>query len=225
MNTKSFTPIAALAALACLPSLASAQAAGTWSGRLSVTQIDPQVNSGDLTPSHVPGVKVDITSATRLGGGINYMLTDHIAIDLPLSAPFKHKLNGDGSIHKAGELGDVKVIPATLLAQYRFGDPAATVRPYVGGGLTYAFFYGHHSTRTLSALTGGTLAKPTTQEVESKLGSTLQAGIQMELGSRWFLDATVLKTFLKTKGKLSTGQTIDITLDPVSVSLGIGKHF
>ena len=39
------------------------------------------------------------------------------------------------------------------------------------------------------------------------------------------VEGTVVKTFLKTKGTLSTGQTIDVTLDPLTLCLGIGYRF
>jgi outer membrane protein len=61
--------------------------------------------------------------------------------------------------------------------------------------------------------------------VESKLALTLQAGVSVALNERWFLDAMVAKTFLKSRATLSTGQTLDIKLDPVTVSLGVGMRF
>ena len=113
----------------------------------------------------------------------------------------------------------------TLFAQYRFGEPTASFRPYVGAGPTYAKFFKERSTATLSALTGGTPTNPTTLSVESKLVPTIQMGATWRLQDRWFVDAMVAKTFLKTRTSLSTGQTLDIKLDPVTVSLAVGMKF
>ena len=128
---------AAVALAAC--GLASAQTAGTWSARIGVTNLSPDVNSGNLSAPSFPNTKVDAKGNTQLSGGINYMLTDNLALDLPLATPFKHDLVGDGAIAGVGKLGSTKAIPATLLLQYRFNEPNAAFRPYVALGLTYAY--------------------------------------------------------------------------------------
>jgi outer membrane protein len=141
---------------------------------------------------------------------------------LPLALPFKHDIVGAGAIAGVGKLGEVKALPMTLLAQYRFGAVDAKVRPYLAAGPTYAKFYHERSTGTLSSLTAGS---PTTLTVESKLGLTVEAGASFKLNERWSLDAAVAKTFLKTKTSLSTGQTIETKLDPTSVMLAVGYMF
>ena len=171
----------AVAALALCSISAQAQQAGSWLGRIGATNINPHVTSGDLTAPSLPGTKADIDDNTQLGGGITYMMTNNVAIDLPLALPFKHTLSGAGAIAGAGKLGDVKALPITLLAQYRFGDANAKVRPYVGAGATYAKFYRERSTGVLSALTGGS---PTTFSVDSKLAPTIQAGVSMMLNDK-----------------------------------------
>ena len=206
-------------------SAAHAQTAGSWLVRGGLTQIAPDVTSGDLSAPSLAGTKADVGSSTRLSGGITYMYTDHFSVDLPLALPFKHELTGDGAIAGVGKIGEVKALPMSLFAQYRFGEAKAKFRPYVGAGPTYAMFFDELSTPTLSALTGGTPANPTTFSVKSKLALTLQVGASMALNDRWFLDVMLAKTFLKTRNTLSTGQTLDITLDPVTVSVGVGMRF
>lgn len=109
--------------------------------------------------------------------------------------------------------------------QYRFLEPGARFRPYVGAGPTYAKFYKARSTNSLSALTGGTPATPTTLSIESRLGLSIAVGGIFNINDRWFVDGTVVKTFLKTRTTLSTGQTLDTKLDPVTLSLGVGYRF
>ena len=96
------------------------------------------------------------------------------------------------------------------------------MRPYLGAGMTYAKVYHETGTGTLSGLTGGA---PTTLSADSKLALTVQAGASFALNERWFLDAMVAKTFLKTRTTLSTGQTIDTKIDPVTLSVAIGYRF
>lgn len=122
----------AVAAL-LLGASASAQVAGTFSVRAGFTHIAPQVRSGDLSAPSFPGTKVDVGNATSLSGGVNYMLTNHWAVDVPLALPFKHEIEGDGAIAGVGKLGETKVLPVTVFAQYRFAEPEARFRPYGPG--------------------------------------------------------------------------------------------
>ena len=109
-----------------------------------------------------------------------------------------------------------------MFGQYRFGAPEARLRPYLGAGPTYVKFYRERGTGALSALTGGS---PTTLSVQSKLALTVQAGATWAVNQRWFVDAMVAKTFLKTRTTLSTGQTLDIRSDPLTLALGVGYRF
>ena len=211
-----------MAALALVAGAAQAQQAGSWMARVGATRISPDVASGNLTAPSLPGTQADIHSDTELSGAITYMVTDHWSVTLPLALPYTHEIVGAGAIAGAGKLGEVKALPVTLLAQYRFGAPTAKFRPYLGAGPTYAKFYRERSTGTLSALTAGS---PTTLSVESKLALTVQAGATFALNERWFLDAMVAKTFLKTRTTLSTGQTLDIKSDPVTLAIGVGYRF
>ncbi|MEI8158505.1 MAG: OmpW family outer membrane protein [Burkholderiales bacterium] len=221
-NTAKLLLIPAL--LACAAA-AQAQSAGSLLIRGGATTITPNVSSGDLTAPSLAGTKSAIGSSTRLSGGITYMLDDNIAIDLPLAVPFEHDITGDGAISGAGKIGTVKALPATLLVQWRFMEYNSAVRPYIGAGLTYAAFYGARSTSTLTALTGGTPANPTTLSVESKWAASVQLGASFQIGSGWFIDANYTYTPLSTRTTLSSGQTLDAKLDPSSVSLTVGIKF
>lgn len=205
--------------------LAQAQSAGSWMVRAGATQISPQVSSGDLTAPSFAGTKVDVLSDTQLSGGITYMVTNHWAVDVPLALPFKHDTVGAGAIAGVGKIGEVKALPITVFAQYRFMEADAKVRPYVGLGLTYAKFFKARGTAALTGLTGGTPANPTLLSAESKFGLTPQIGVNIALNDRWFVDLAYYKTFVKTRNTLSTGQHIDVKLNPNTFTLGVGYRF
>jgi outer membrane protein len=204
---------------------ANAQSAGSWLVRVGATKITPHVDSGDLTAPGLAGTKADVKSDTELSGGITYMLSDNLAVDVLLPTPFKHDVVGAGAIAGVGKIGEVRALPLTVLGQYRFLAAKSPLRPYVDAGLTYAKFYKEKSTAVLSALSGGTPANPTTFKVDSKLAMTVGLGASMMLGDRWFADAHFSKTFLKTRATLSTGQTLDATLNPTAVGLAVGYRF
>jgi len=204
---------------------AQAQEAGTWSVRAGATRIMPQTKSGNLTAPSFPNTKVDVAADTAITGGITYMLTDHWALDLPVGLPFKHDFYGDDAIAGVGKLGETKVVPATLFAQYRFGEPNATFRPYVGLGVTYSKFFKNRSTAALTAVTGGSPANPTTARIDNKFGLTPQVGFVWNFSDRMFLDVAYYKSFLKTTAHLSSGQSIAMRLNPNVVAIGVGWRF
>jgi outer membrane protein len=204
---------------------AFAQSAGSIVVYAGAAQINPQVESGDLTAPSLPGTKVDVKKASSFVGGITYYWTDNISIDLPIAAPFKHDVVGAGAIEGTGKLGHVKALPITLLAQYRFGDATSSLRPFVGAGPTYGYFFKPRATTALSGITGGTVSNPTTLSMKRKLGVTVEVGAAYNVTKDWSASLSVTKTLIKTTGSLSTGQTIETSLDPVSIKFGIGYRF
>lgn len=211
-------------ALACA-SLAQAQTAGSWMVRAGATTIKPNVTSGDLSAPSLAGTQASIDSATQASGGITYMYTDNLSIDLPVALPFKHDINGDGAIKGAGKIADVKALPATVLAQWRFNSAKDAFRPYVGVGLTYAYFFGARGTSTLTALTGGNPSNPTTLSIGSKFAPTVQLGASYMVNTNWFVDASYTYTPLTVTTSLSTGQSMESKINPGSVSLTVGYKF
>jgi len=206
-------------------SAAQAQSAGTWMARVGAIGLYPQVSSGDLSPPAFPNTQTDVSSDWTLGGGVTYMITDNWSVDVPLALPFTHTLTGAGAIAGVGTIGTTKALPITMWGQYRFGEAKSTFRPYLGAGLTYAYFYDENATSTLNALSGGTPSNPTTFSIQSKWAFGVQAGATYAFNERWFLDGMVGYTWLKNTTTLSTGQTQPMTLNPVSVAISVGYKF
>lgn len=204
--------------------IANGQSAGTWIGRLGVTHIAPQVHSGNMTAPSFLNTQTDVGGASQLSGGLTYMYTDNWSVDLPLALPFKHKLYGAGALAGAGQIGETKALPITVFGQYRLNEATSVFRPYVGLGLTYAYFFDEAGNSTLTVTTnpGG---QPTQLSIQSKFALTPQIGFSYKLTDKWVLDASLNKTYLKTRTTLSTGQTIDTTLNPYTFSLGLGTKF
>ena len=113
----------------------------------------------------------------------------------------------------------------TVFAQYRFLEANARVRPYVGLGVTYAKFFKERGTAALTGLTGGSPSRPTTLSADSRFGLTPQVGVSIALNDQWSLDVAYYKTFVKTRNTLSTGQAIDVKLNPNVVTLGVVYRF
>jgi outer membrane protein len=224
MNFKTTIKLLALAAAMTAASAASAQTAGTWLGTLGVNKITPKVDSGDISAPALPHTKADVESDTKPRFTIGYMYTDNISAELDLGVPYKHDLIGAGAIQGVGKVGTSEVLPPTAFIQYRFLQANSMFRPYVGLGLTYAKFQKEEGSGQLTALlnTGGPGA---TFKLDNKWAASYQLGGTVKINEKWFMDASVIKTKLKTKVYFSTGQTQDVRLDPLAVNVSVGYAF
>jgi len=222
---KNTVKLLALAAALTVASAASAQqSAGTWLGTLGINKITPKVESGDVSAPALPGTKADVGTDTKPRFAIAYMVTDNISAELDLGLPYKHDLIGAGAIQGTGKLGTSEVLPPTAFVQYRFLPANSMFRPYVGLGITYAMFQKETGSGQLTALlnTGG---PGTTFKLDDKWAVSYQIGGTVKINEKWFIDATVIKTKLKTMVHFSTGQTQDVRLDPLAVSVSVGYNF
>lgn len=214
--------VALTAAATC--GMATAQKAGGISASIGVTQISPSVSSGNLSAPSFPGSQIGVSNNTQLTLAFNYALTDNLMLHLPIGLGYRHNINGTGALAGVGKLADTKALPITLIGQYRFLDADSAFRPFVGAGASYVKFYNTNGTGVLTALTnpGG---PATVLSFESKLAPTVQLGGVFNINEKWYLEASYSKTFLSTKGTLTTGQTIDVKLDPSAYSFQVGYKY
>jgi outer membrane protein len=214
----------ALTAMALLAQASFAQSAGSYLARIGATTIAPQVTSGAMSAPSFPNSTTDVGSATALSGGITYMATDNLSLDVPVAIPFKHKLYGAGALASAGQIGEVQALPVTLFVQYRLMNANSAFRPYIGLGATYAYFSNATGTAALTAMTnpGG---PPTKITVDSKFTLTPQIGASLTFANNYFVDVFYSQTKLSTTTKLSTGQSLEVAIDPRSYGIAIGKKF
>ncbi len=217
--------LTALAAVATLfTGSAFAQYQGQYLAVIGGTRITPKVQSSDLSPPAPSGTRIDNAHNTQPSAGIGLMLTDHLSVFVPLAPPFKFDVYGRGAIEGVGKIGSVKSLPATQFFQYRMLDPEAAFRPYLGLGITYAYFFRPESSAAQTALTnpGG----PATRfKIKSKFAPTVQAGFTYTFSDPYYVDVYYAKTFLKSKVTLSTGQTQDVKINPETIQIGVGTSF
>lgn len=166
------------------------------------------------------------SSATSIGGSVattnqaapeldlSYFLTDHLAVEL-IAASTRHEIAATGTAIGHVDVGSTYVLPPTLTVQYHF-RPHARISPYIGAGLTVAWFY---DTRP---------ARPTvdTFGLETAVGPTVQVGVDYNVAGHWFLNADIKQMFLNTRARINDGTIRARTsLDPTLVGMGIGYRF
>ncbi len=216
-----------LLALALIGAFSSAWAQSPgWLIQGGITQISPSVSSGTLSAPSPSGTTVGVGSDTQATAQLTYVYNDHWSVAVPLGLGFKHKLYGTGAISNTGQIGTVTALPITVFGQYRLGEANAKFRPYGMLGLSYAYF---HDAKGSAALNGLNPINPvggsTSLKVDSKFAPSVGLGMFIRIDDRWFVDLSYAKTFLKTTTTLSTGQSIQTTLNPGITSLGVGMRF
>jgi outer membrane protein len=222
-----FSVVALVAALAA--GHVCAQSAGSWMVRAGATKLEPSgpsscMTAPDFGDTATGCTKSNVSADTQPAGGITYMVTDNVSVDVPVALPFKHKVIGAGSMQGAGNIGEIQALPITIFLQYRFLEANAQFRPYIGLGATYAYFFNPQGSGRLTATTnpGG---PPTTFTVDSKFILTPQIGATLALGDKWFVDVFYSKSKLSTTTHLSTGQTMSADLDPAAYGFALGYKF
>ncbi|NBR28233.1 MAG: OmpW family protein [Betaproteobacteria bacterium] len=175
---------------------------GDWLARARLLQIRPSVSStiGTLDVSNEITPEVDFS----------YFFTENIAAELILATQ-RHTVKNAGA-----DIGKVSHLPPTVTLQYHF-MPKETFRPYIGAGLNYTRFY------NVSLALGAT---PLTVDSNS-WGGAMQAGFDVALDKKWFLNFDVKKIYIKTDVKNGTTGAFVSTLkiDPVVVGVGVGMKF
>jgi outer membrane protein len=204
---------------------AAAQSKGQFTVSVGANQLKPNVESGAISAPALPNSLGDISKDTQPVAVITYGITDNISFETAVGTPYKHKLYGAGAIAGTGQLGTVKALPAIGLLQYRFFQPDAVIRPYVGLGITYAAFMKETGSFNMTALTNPGASTPTTFSVDNKWTYSGQIGAQFNINEKWFANASYIKTRLRTDVHFSTGQNQHMRLDPDSFILSVGYKF
>ena len=229
---KSLLVVALLSAFA--PVLAQAEA-GDIVVRLRTAYVNPDEKSrlAETVNALVPGA---MTAGANLAVGnntipeldISYYITKNIAAELILAAGTRHNVSivGD-SVNLIGnqDLGRVNLLPPTLTAQWHF-NPDQTIDPYIGAGFNYTNSLDRNLVFASGAYSGDEIKID-----RSMFGLVAQAGVDINLGSGWLINADVKYVDVNTDVKMRANSSaawvkIDkLDINPWIFGVGIGKRF
>lgn len=193
---------------------------GDWIVRGRAILVSPTEDTSGVNPTF-PNGSVDVDDAYAPELDFTYMFKDNWGVELILGTT-KHDLVGTGDLSALNKVGDVGVLPPTLTLQYHF-QPEASVRPYAGVGLNYTLFYDESASSSLETAIGNTSI-----DLDDSFGIALQAGFDVDVSEKWFLNFDVKYIQIDTEATLNTGgliNKIDVDLDPVVYGIGIGTKF
>lgn len=218
MHTATSVSALALSAAVAAAAIGSPAAAGDYNGdfmvRAGISVVHPDSSADVFAPALQPTWDADVSTEVIPSLTLTYFLNKNVAVEL-FCCFAKHEVEGKGGI--AGlDLGDTWIFPPALTLQYHF-DKIGGFKPYVGAGVQYIHFFGEGSASGL----GNSQIK-----LDDAFGFTLQAGVDVELGQGWYLNADVKKTWLDTDAKwVGTAVTADVDVDPWIFTAAVGYRF
>ncbi len=208
--------------LGCIHSVPAYADAGDTFMRVRAIMVAPNEESSGITPTF-PTESVKVTNSVMPEIDITHMVSDHIGFEL-IAATTKHSVAGKtGTTGTIGKLASTWVLPPTLTAQYHFA-PDAKVRPYVGAGINYTMFYSEDASDGLESAVGATRV-----DMSDSFGWAAQAGIDIDLNEKMFLNLDVKYIDISTEARLDTTaigtQRVNVKLNPLVVGVGVGWRF
>ena len=158
--------IAALSVAALTPAMAQES---PWQVRVRAVNLDP-ANKTEK------GLDLAVNAKLIPEVDISYFFTPNIAAELVLTYPQKHDLRANG----LGQIGSLKHLPPTLLAQYHFTNFGA-FKPYVGAGVNFTRFSSVNFDPAVQAALNPSIKK-------NSFGGALQIGFDYALDKNWSLN-------------------------------------
>lgn len=203
MKTTMKSVLVALIAVAASQAMAQES---PWLVRARAVHIGPDNKSTPLAGVGAPD-RIEVANKTIPELDITYFFAPHLAAELILTYPQKHKVRLDGE-----EIGSFKHLPPTLSAQYHFA-PGAAINPYLGVGVNY--------TRISKVrLLGGA------GDLENdSWGLALQAGVDVRIDERWSINADVKKANIRSDVYVGGLNASQLKVDPLLFGLGVGYRF
>ena len=201
---KNLLAVAVLCALTSGAAFAQ-QAESPWLVRVRAVNLDSR--NSDST-----GLDLSINNKVIPELDVSYFFTPNIAAELVLTYPQKHDIRAGGA-----NIGSLKHLPPTLLAQYHFTNFSG-FKPYVGAGVNYTNFSSVSFNPAVQAQLNPSIK-------HSSWGPALQVGVDIPLTKQLSLNFDVKKVYIKTDVYAGAVKAGTFKVDPLLVGVGLGWRF
>lgn len=205
--------------------------------RGGVVTVMPTGDSGTVSglPDGVNNARVEVENNSQLSLVGVYMLRDKVGLEVLAATPFKHDIIGKGDLEGV-DVGETRHLPPTVSLQYYFGEKDAKFKPYLGVGLNYTLFFSEkvdgdllNTLNTLPTVAGLGGVKSADLELDGSLGLAAQAGVDVKLKDRWYLNAALwyvdIDTEAELKTDLGTTHKVDVEVDPWVFNVSLAYKF
>lgn len=162
-----------------------------------------------------PGADATVGDSTTLLLTYEYALSPQIGVEFVLGLPPKIKATASGSVAFLGEVLTARSVSPTVLVNYHFFEPTATVRPFVGLGFNYTAFTQARSPYGWDV------------SLSDSFGPAAHAGVNWAVGKQWGLFGSLGAARVRSKLTAVGATVLQTTIDfrPVTYSVGASYRF
>ncbi len=176
-------------------------AEGPWMVRARAVHL--QSSNGDST-----GLGLSINNKLMPEVDVSYFFNKNVAVELVLTVPQKHTLYSSAL---GRDIGTLKHLPPTLMAQYHFDTNG--FKPYVGAGINYTRF------SSVNVLSGAASVD------KNSWGPALQVGVDIPLTGNMYLNLDLKKVYIRTDVYAGGANLGTFKADPLLAGIGLGWRF
>lgn len=202
--------------------ISSAYAAqGDWLVRTRAVLVAPTEKSSGVLPLF-PNSSISVDNAFTGEVDVSYFILPQLAVETAFGYPTRHHLSGEGDLAFLGEVVSTDALASIWTLQFH-PFPDAKFRPYVGVGANWTRFVNERESNSLLTAFG-----PTTVSIDQSYGIVIQAGADIALTDRIFMNFDAKYMDVDTTGKVkSIGivNSVDLALDPLVFGIGFGARF
>jgi outer membrane protein len=228
--------LSALVAVASIAGMSTAALAQGMTVKIGVTRVNPNSSASAFTGPFLPAdtISAKVQSQSTLLLSISRDITPNWEVEFALGLPPAHDITlvvlkpsalppsvaaQDGQV-----AARIKQVAPTVFANYKFGDVASTIRPYVGLGVNYTNFASPESTLLNNSINGG----PTSMKFEDSMGLAFQVGVNVKISGPWSATLSWATAQVRTRATTNTlgvVRTADVSFSPSVASLLLGYSF
>jgi len=173
-----------------------------WIARIGVHPINPKPNSH---------AQFEVDNAAGASLGATYLFTKHWALELFSAFPNTHDLHDADGARSAR----FSMMPTSATLQYHITDASGRFRTYAGAGVSYARM---GSEQAKGPLSGHNL------DLQDSTGITFAIGVDMDLGTRWFVNLDARWSDIDSSMKLDSASIGQLEIDPYMLGLSLGRR-
>lgn len=183
--------------------------------------------SGPFTPA---GLNLRVDDLETLYLAYVRRLSTHFELELAAGYPPLTKTVGRGpatlgSVPYNGQvISTARWFAPSLLLNYKFFDDTHALRPYIGIGVNYTYFFSRQSTAAGNAVTGG----PTSISLPSSVGPLADVGLSYRITDRFSAYASYSYSYVHSRLTADTAgliHTTNIDFNPRALVVSVGYSF
>jgi outer membrane protein len=199
--------------------------------RIGLYDVFYHASAGDIAGPYVTtGLNVTVKNVQTLYLGYIRRLDPHWQFELAFGVPPTTRTYGKGpatvgSVPYDGVLlSSARWFAPTALLNYQFLPESWPVRPYLGAGINYTYFYDRDSYAGGNAVSGG----PTRLSLPSSIGPAATAGVVWQVARHCTINASY--SFSQVKSELTADtdgivRTTHVSFGPQALVIALGYQF